>query len=75
LDDIALEGFERQSSVTHSHDEGMVNKLLPDVADIRALEKPLDEVAAVHRVSTTKDEGRFMNVRSKWERIGRVEVV
>jgi hypothetical protein len=53
----------------------MVNKLLPDVADIRALEKPLDEVAAVHRVSTTKDEGRFMDVRGKWERIGRVEVV
>lgn len=51
LDDVALERFERQSSISHSHDKRMVHKLLPDITNIWTLKEPFDEVTTVDRVS------------------------
>ena len=47
LDDVALERLERKSPIPHSHDKGMVHKLLPDITNIWALKEPFDEVATV----------------------------
>ena len=76
LDDVALERFKRKSPISHSHDKGMVHKLLPDITNIWALKEPFDKVTTADRVSerSMRDTG-IVNSRSKGQSIGRVEVV
>lgn len=47
LDDISLEGLQRQSPIAHSHDERMVDELLPHILDVWSLEEVFDKVAPI----------------------------
>lgn len=43
LNDISLEGLQRQCSLTKSHDEWMMNKSLPDIFNLGSLKEILNE--------------------------------
>lgn len=47
LNNVSLEGLERECSIAKGHDKGVVHKLSPHVTDVRALKEPFDKVAPI----------------------------